>query len=85
MAKTFNVKKTAITLGLVFALCHLAWAVFVVIGGSSFVNWTAAIHFISTPFATSTFDLVTLIIGLISAFIDGAIIGAVFAYIYNKL
>lgn len=85
MAKTFGVKKTAITLGLVFALYHLGWAVLVAIGGSGFVNWITAIHFISTPLATSTFDLATLIIGLVAAFIDGAITGAVFAYIYNRL
>jgi len=85
MAKTFDVRKTAITLGLVFALCHLGWAVFVAVGGSGFLNWVMSTHFISTPFATSAFDVVTLITGLISAFIDGAVIGAVFAYIYNKL
>ena len=85
MAKTFGVKKTAITLGLVFALYHLGWALLVAIGGSSFVNWVMSIHFISSPFATSAVDAVTLIVGMVSAFIDGAIIGAVFAYIYNRI
>lgn len=85
MAKAFDVRKTAITLGLVFALYHLGWAVFVAAGGSGFVNWVASVHFISSPVATSAFDVATLIVGMISAFIDGAVIGAVFAYIYNRL
>lgn len=85
MNEKCDVRKAAITLGLVFALYHLLWIVLVAMGGSDFVNWVAGMHFVWVPYTALAFDIVTLIIGLVGAFVLGAVTGAVFAYIWNSL
>ena len=81
----FDVKKTALVLGLLFAVWHLGWVLAVAIFGNSFVEWTMSLHFISMPIPIAAFDFVTLLIGVVSAFICGALTGAIFALIWNKL
>jgi len=85
MAATFDIRKSAVTLGLIFSICMLVWDLLVAVGGSGFVNWVMGEHFISTPLATAPFSLLTLIMGIIRAFIIGGIIGAGFAYVYEKV
>ena len=85
MAKTLDTKKTAISLGLVFAFWQLCSALLIVAGGSTFVNWVSSLQFIATPLAVAPFNLVSLIIGVIVAFVEGAVLGAIFAYLYEML
>ncbi len=85
MAGTFDMKKAAITLGLVFALGMLVWDLLVAAGGSMFIKLVEGMHFISTPLATAPFDFIMFVAGIICAFIMGAIAGAIFVYIYEKI
>ena len=81
----FDVKKAALALGLLFAVWHLGWVLAVAIFGQGFVEWTMSMHFISMPIPVAAFDFVTLLVGVICAFICGALTGAIFALIWNKL
>ena len=81
----FNVKKAALTLGIVFAAWHLGWVLRTLVLGSSFMNWIMGLHFVSMAVPIAPFDIVTLIIGVIAAFLCGAITGAIFAYVWNAI
>jgi len=80
-----DIKKSALALGLLFAVWHLGWLLAVAVFGNAFVEWTMDMHLISLPIPIAPFDFITLVIGVISAFICGALTGAVFALIWNKL
>ncbi len=80
-----NLKKAAITLGVVFAAWHLGWALAILLLGSGFLNWMMSLHFLSLAIPIAPFDLVTLVVGVIAAFLCGAITGAIFAYVWNML
>lgn len=87
MAGKIDVKKAAITLGVVFAAWHLGWVLAILVLGSEFVDWVMGMHFISMPIPLGklTIDIVTLAIGVVTGFVCGAITGAIFAYVWNKL
>ena len=85
MAGKLNVRKASLGLGLLFAVWHVGWALSVVFLGSEFVTWIMSLHFVSMVVAVAPFDIVTLIIGAIGAFVCGSITGAIFAFIWNKL
>ncbi len=81
----FDVKKTALTLGIVFAAWHLGWVLAVLVFGQGFMNWILALHFMLLPMPLAAFDIVTLIVGVVAAFLCGAVTGAIFAYVWNWL
>lgn len=85
MAEKLNLKKAAITLGIVFAAWHLGWVLSILVLGSPFLNWIMSLHFISMALPIAPFDLATIITGVIGAFLCGAITGAIFAYVWNML
>jgi hypothetical protein len=85
MAEKLDVKKVALTLGIVFAAWHIGWALAIAVLGSGFLNWVMGLHFISMVVPIAPFDIVTLLIGAISAFLCGAITGAIFVFVWNKL
>jgi cell division protein FtsX len=78
-------EKVGLSLGLLFALVHFVGILLIQWDGSGFVNWLKALHFISAdvPFTVLPFELGTAIVGIIAAFVTGAIIGALFAWIWN--
>jgi len=80
-----NVKKAAVTLGVVFAAWHIGWVLAIVILGSGFLNWVMGLHFISMAIPLAPFNIVTLVVGAVSAFLCGAITGAIFAFVWNAL
>ncbi|MDP3742201.1 MAG: hypothetical protein Q8R15_02700 [Candidatus Micrarchaeota archaeon] len=81
-----NVKKTAITLGTFAALLHAVWVVVVALGfGQAVTNWKLSMHFISLPVTVTQFDAVSAILLVVMAFIGGAVAGAMFAKIWNKI
>jgi len=85
MAGNIDVKKVAVTLGLLFAVWYIGWAVVMLAFGSQFINWFMELHFISTALAVAPFDVVTFIIGVVGFFLCGAITGAIFAALWNAL
>ena len=81
-----SVKKTAIALGAFAALLHLVWSVVVALGlAQGLVNWRLGMHFISLPVTVTQFDALNAILLIVLAFIGGAVVGLVFATIWNKI
>jgi hypothetical protein len=79
-----NPRKTALTLGTVFALYILAWSLFIMFGGQAGLDWLMSIHFIQGMQAAPV-TIGRLIASLIYHFIIGSILGWVFATVWNKL
>ncbi len=81
-----SVKKTALTLGSFAALLHAVWAVLVAFDlAQGLLNWRLGMHFINLPLIVTPFDAVNAVFLVIMAFIGGAVIGTVFATIWNKI
>ncbi len=85
MTGKLGVKKVALTVGIVFAAWHIGWALAIAVLGSGFLNWVLGLHFISMVAPIAPFNIATLVIGAIVAFLCGAITGAIFAFVWNKL
>lgn len=79
-----KIKAAALSLGLFFAIIHLIGVILIQVGGSALINWKLGLHFLSgVSYTVTAFGIGTLIIGLIAAFVVGAILGALFAWLYN--
>jgi len=76
-----NVKAFALTCGLVwgFGVFFLTWWVIAFNGASNEANW------LSNLYRGYSLSAVGSIIGLVWAFVDGIIGGAIFAWLYNLL
>ncbi len=85
MAGKLDVKKAALTLGVVFAAWHIGWVLAVAVLGAGFVEWIMRLHLILMPIPLAQFDVLTLVVGAIAAFLCGAVTGAIFAYVWNRL
>ncbi len=81
-----SVKRAALTLGFFAALLHLVWSLLVALGlAQGLVNWRLGMHFVNLQLTVLPFSLVSAIILVVLAFIGGAVIGTVFALIWNKV
>ena len=81
-----NKNQAGLTLGLISALGHLLCVIAVAIGiGQALLDWTLSYHFISVAKTVVSSSLGLAIVGIISAFICGYIVGWVFAFIWNKV
>lgn len=78
-----NEKRVALSLGLLFALLHIIGVLLIVFG--DYIAWSSSMHFMSFSYSVNPFDVVTLIIGAVLAFVAGAVIGWLFAAIWNAL
>ncbi|MBI4144900.1 hypothetical protein HY493_01690 [Candidatus Woesearchaeota archaeon] len=79
-----NAKQTALSLGLTFALFHALWSVAVAVGfAQQWLNWKMAYHFVIMSAGIAQFSLGTAVVGVVLAFVCGAIVGGVFAGIWN--
>ncbi len=76
-----NTKKVALTLGILFALLHTIGVLLM----STFMKYWTWVHFVTFQYTTQAFNFVTLIVGIVGAFLGGLILGWLFALIYNKL
>jgi len=78
-------EKVGLSLGLLFALLHIIGIVLIQWGGNGLVDWMKALHFISTDMTVTVlpFEFSMAIIGVIAVFVVGAIVGALFAWIWN--
>ena len=81
-----NKNRLGLTLGIVFALIHLIWAVIVAFGfGDLIFSWLVGKHFIEITYRTIGFSFGIAIFLVLRAFVGGYLIGWVSAWIYNKL
>ncbi len=84
MCDRIEVKTAALSLGAFAFLVHLLWVLAVAAGfGQALGNWRFSLHFVSMQFAVMPFDFVNAIALLITAFILGAVAGALFATLWN--
>lgn len=84
MAVVLNAKQTALSLGLTFALFHAVWGIAVAAGfAQQWINWKLAHHFVIVSAGIAQFSLWTAVLGVALAFVCGAVVGWVFAGIWN--
>ena len=80
-----KIKGVALSVGIFAALLHLIGTILIVATNGQLLNWKLSLHFLFIEFSVTAFSLLDLIIGIIVAFIAGYLVGALFAYIYNKV
>lgn len=80
-----NEKKSAISLGLLFGLIHFAWVLLVVTTSGGVSEWSMTLHHMRTQMAYPGLDVANLVIGTIFATVTGAVIGWLFATIWNRI
>ncbi len=86
MEMKLRVRDVALSLGILFAIIHAAFITLVVSTNGSIVAWGMSEHFFTIPGINATpFDAVTAVYGIVEAFVGGAVIGAVFAVIWNRV
>ncbi len=81
MAEKLNTKKLALTLGILSGLLHTLGVLFI----SQLMRYWTWVHFITFQYTTQPFSFGIFVVGIITAFLAGAVIGWLFALIYNKL
>lgn len=77
-----NIKTAALSFGILFGLGHLVWVILVGIFGEGVMEFIAGLHFVD--FTALPFNFGWAILGVILAFVWGLVVGAVFAWIWNK-
>lgn len=77
--------KAAKTLGLLFAVLHFLGALSIALSNGWIVGWKLGFHFLSIQYSVLPLDIITLVLGTVVAGIAGAIIGWLFAQIWNVL
>lgn len=82
-----NVKRAALTLGILFGILHLVGVLLIVLSNGGILGWKLAMHHVQlgAPVSALPFNIVSLIIGTVVAFVGGAVVGALFAYIWNAM
>lgn len=79
-----NKNQAGLTLGSVFAILHATWVVIVGIGlGQGLMDWLHSVHFFNDSITIISFSLGDALIGIITAFISGYVLGWLFAVLWN--
>lgn len=79
-----NPNQAGLTLGILFAILHILWIIAIGIGfGQRLVDWAHSIHFVECQHTILSVSAGTAIIGIITAFISGYILGWLFAVLWN--
>ena len=76
-------KKLGLTLGIFFAIMHTAGVVLLLITRGWLLSWVLAAHFVSASISLMPFNGFALIGGILTAFVVGCAVGAVFALVWN--
>lgn len=75
-------KRTALTVGILFAILHALELVAIQTGS---LGYMLQLHFLTIQHTVLPFNIVTAITGIVEAFIAGCVVGWAFVAIYNKL
>lgn len=78
-----NAKKLGLTLGSLFALWYVIWALVLTLGGQDLLDWIIKIHLINMSISPA-FTLTNAIMGLIYHFVIGYVFGYLLAWVFNK-
>jgi len=82
MVMELNSKRTALSLGILFAIMHTIGVIAILSGA---LDYIMKVHFLTKSYIILPFDLVTFVLGVATAFVMGWIVGWLFASIYNYL
>ena len=86
MNQHLNPTKTGLALGGLVGGAHLVWSILIAFGwAQALVNFSQWAHMVSVPVVVKTFDLSAAITVIVIAGIIGAVVGNVFARIWNYL
>lgn len=86
MADKLNVKRVALSLAYVASIVYIACAILIAIAPTTIVNiFGALFHGIDISQIASTPSIGRTILGLVEIFVLGAVVGWLFAKIYNKV
>jgi len=80
-----DMRNAALSLGLLFAVLHLAGALLIILTNGAAIGYVQYIHFLRMQTQYSGFTPTILVEGMVTAFIIGAFIGALFAWIWNRV
>jgi hypothetical protein len=81
-----NPKKVALAFGKTVGLIHLVWAVFVGLGwAQGIIDFSMWAHMVSAPVTVQAFDISAALAVIIVASLIGAVVGYVFALLWNRL
>ena len=79
-----NPKTAALSLGSLFAILHAGWVILVAGKyGTPMYGYMMSMHFTNSPMQLSAFSPITGLTGIVLVFIVGAVIGGLFAYLWN--
>ncbi len=78
-----SVKKVSVTTGIVAATMHTVGVIAIQLGVLNYVEW---VHFVTEEgMGVKAISATPLILGIVTAFVIGSIVGAFFAWVYNKV
>jgi hypothetical protein len=80
MADKLNAKKVALSLAIVSGLLH---AIGVLLLQAGLVNYWQWAHFVNVQYSVGQFAIGTFIVGIVTAFVIGYIVGLIYASVYN--
>ena len=81
-----NAKRVALALGGTFAAVHIIWSLVIALGwGQGLVDFLHSMHFIKPVVMVEPFNFGTAIGVVILAGIVGAVVGFIFANIWNRV
>jgi len=75
-----NTKKVSLSLGIVFAIMHTIGIIGIFVGLIKYAEW---VHFINDELTVQPFSLLPFVLGIATAFVIGAVVGWLFATVYN--
>jgi len=83
--RQISIANSAMTVGMVFAGCHAAWATLVGVGwATKALNIILALHFLELDFRVAPYSALTALLLIAATFCVGAILGGVFALVWNS-
>lgn len=81
-----NIHRTGLAVGVFVGFWHLLWTLAVGFGmGESKLTFFLDRHFLSAPFTVTDFTWASGLVLVVTSAIAGYVIGAVFAFIWNKI
>lgn len=81
MSGKLNTKSVALTTGVFFAILHTIGVIGLFVGLMKYWQW---VHFVNVTYTLQPFSLLPFVLGIVTAFVVGMVVGSLFAVLYNK-
>ena len=82
MVIELNPRRVSLTVAILFAITHTFGIIAILSGATDYIM---KIHFLTKSYIILPFDIGTYLIGVITAFVVGYVVGLVFTGIYNSV